>query len=354
VARFAPFSQPGQLSMLRALRHLARAVFARRDPATTSHMKRRALVAAVLLLLLGAAGYGVYWWKVVRADAAPDAPKFVEQKPALAADEFEQLARTNPVELLAQCLSRYQREVTGARATVQKQERVQGKPAHPEMPPVEVIELFVRGDVPNPDTQKTAIEVLMKWKSGAKSFLGSEIRATLFSEKAKADGGLDGKVVTWRPEARFQKESFAVPPNNELAKGQSRYCIRDAGLYRTMLRTHTAWKARQEANEFDFEYLGKQTPEHIGRECLVIRRKCKGVEVDAFEVGGVATGKPELEGFTEVTIFVDAERRLQLGTELVRTEATGTRVLLGAYYFRDVQLNPPFAADTFTIAELKR
>lgn len=341
--------------MFRAIRSLARAVFARRDPATTSRMNRRALVILVFLLLLGATGYGVYWWKVVRADAAPDAPVFdPKDKPIAPADEFEKLARENPVELLAQCLSRYQREVTGIRATVQKQERVQGKPAHPELPPVEVIDLFVRGDVPDATTHKTTIEVLMKWKSGAKSFLGSEIRATLFSEKAKADGGLDGKVATYRPKAPFQSLNTGVPPNNELAKGQSRYCIRDAGLYRSMLRTHAAWEARQTAKEFEFEYLGKQKPEQIGRECFVIRRKCKGVEVDAFEVGGVATGKPELEGFTEVTIYIDTERRLQVGTELVRTEANGTRVLLGAYYFRDVQLNPTFATDTFTIAELKR
>lgn len=335
------------------MRHLTRALFAGRDPATTRRMNRRALVVSAFLLLLGGAGFGV-WWNVFRAEAAPDAPVFDENPPPVAADAFEKLARENPVELLAQCLTRYQHEVKGLRATVQKQERVLGKPAHPEMPPVEVIELFVRGDVPDATTHKTAIEVLMKWKSGAKSFLGSEIRATLFSEKSKADGGLDGKVATYRPKALLGSLNTGVPPNNELAKGQSRYCIRDAGLYRSMLRTHAAWKARQEANEFEFEYLGKQTPEQIGRECLVIRRKCKGVEVDAFEVGGTATGKPELEGFTEVTIYIDAERRLQVGTELVRTEANGTRVLLGAYYFRDVQLNPTFAADTFTVTELKR
>lgn len=339
--------------MVRALRHLGRAVFARRESAKTSRMKRRTLAVLVFLLLLGAGGYGVYWWKVVRATAAPIAPEFTETKPPVEADEFEKLARENPVELLAQCLTRYKSEVKGMRATVQKQERVQGKPVHPEMPPVEVIDLFVRGDVPDPVTHKTAIEVLMKWKSGAKSFFGSEIRATLFSEKAKADGGLDGKVATYRPKALIGSLN-AVPPNNDLAKGQSRYCIRDAGLYRSMLRTHAAWKARQEANEFSFEYLGKQTPEQIGRECYVVRRKCKGVEVDAFEVGGVATGKPESEGFTEVTIYIDAERRLQVGTELVRTEENGTRVLLGAYYFRDVQLNPAFAADQFALTELKR
>ena len=60
------------------------------------------------------------------------------------------------------------------------------------------------------------------------------------------------------------------------------------------------------------------------------------------------------EGFTEVTIFVDAERWVQVGTELYRTEPDGTRVLVGAYAFRDVQLNPDFPPDTFTPAGMKK
>jgi outer membrane lipoprotein-sorting protein len=129
------------------------------------------------------------------------------------------------------------------------------------------------------------------------------------------------------------------------------------GLYRSMLRTYEAWKDRAETGELEYKYLGKQTPEHIGRECHVIKRVCKRVEIDAFEVGGKASTDPNVvaaEGFTEVTIYIDAERWLQVGTELYRTEPDGTRVLVGAYYFRDVQLNPSFAPNTFTEAGLKK
>ena len=60
------------------------------------------------------------------------------------------------------------------------------------------------------------------------------------------------------------------------------------------------------------------------------------------------------EGFTEVTIYIDAERRLQVGTELYRTEPDGTRVLVGTYYQRDVELNPTFPPDVFTLEGLKK
>ena len=38
----------------------------------------------------------------------------------------------------------------------------------------------------------------------------------------------------------------------------------------------------------------------------------------------------------------------------VETKPDGTRVLIGAYYFRDVQLNPTIPPDTFTAAGLKK
>ena len=311
---------------------------------------RRIVIAAVVLALLGGGGYAL-WTTFTKGEPPPPIPIHKDKGEALSTQQqFAKLAETDPVKMLDECLTRYQREVKGGmHATLQKQERVQGKPKHPEMPEVEVIDLWVRGDVPDTEN-KTAIEVLMKWKSGAKSFLGSEIRGTLFSEKPKAEGGYDGKVVTWRPTATFSKLSFPTPPNSDLAKGQSRYCIRDAGLYRAMLRTHEAWKKRQQAGELKLEFLGKQTPASLGRECYAIKRICNGVEVDSFELGGTATGDPATEGFTEVTIYVDVERWIQIGSELYRTEPDGTRVLVGAYYFRDVQLNPGFPPDTFTAA----
>jgi hypothetical protein len=326
-------------------------------------MSRRLLVTAAFVAFTAASaglGLGLYA-KYFDSTSVPDVQPYIDDptKPLVQTDEFEELARTNPVAMLGQCLSRYQREVKGGvRFTLRKQERVQGKPLPPDVPPVEVIEVWVRGDVPDPETKRTAIEVLMRWKSGARkpssdfTGLARPIEATLFSDKP-APEGYGGKVVT-RPGV-VQPISAPMDPSSQLAKGQSRFCIRDAGLYRSMLRTHAAWEARQAEGTLDVRYLGKQTPEHVGRECYVIRRVCREAEVDAFEVGG----KPDptaaaSEGFNEVTIYIDAERWLQVGTELYRTGADGTRVLVGSYFFRDVELNPEFPADTFTAAGLKK
>jgi hypothetical protein len=322
-------------------------------------MSRRLIIAIVVVAALTGAGFAAYSL-FLKGEPPPPTPDFTDDttKPLTPAEQFEKLARENPVAMLDQCLKRYNREVKGGvRFTLEKQERVKGEPKPPEMPPVEVIDVCVRGDVPDPQTHKTAIEVAMKWKSGAKSFLGSEIRGTLFSEKPKAEGGFDGKVITWRPTAPFSKMSSPVPANNDLAKGQSRYCIRDAGLFRSMLRTHEAWKHRQEAGELKVEYLGKKTLPQVDRECHVIKRLCPRTEIDSFEIGGTASADPMVvatEGFTEVTIYIDAERWLQVGTELYRTEPDGTRVLVGAYYMRNVQLSPSFPPDTFTAEGLKK
>ena len=49
------------------------------------------------------------------------------------------------------------------------------------------------------------------------------------------------------------------------------------------------------------------------------------------------------EGFTELTIMIDAKRWLQVGTELRRANGE----LIGAYYFRDIELDPSFPKETF-------
>ena len=320
---------------------------------------RRLLFVVVFFALLAGIGTGLYA-RYFRGEAPPpDTVLKKEDKLLSTQEQFDKFAHEDPIKMLAAALTRYENEVKGgAHFTIEKQERVQGKPKHPDMPPVEVIDVWVRGDVPNPETKKTSTEVLMKWKSGAKSVLLAEIQGTLYSERPKADGGLDGKAYTWRPKAIIGSLTGPLDPNIITAKEQSRYCIRDAGLYRSMLRTHEAWKARQEAGEFKFEYLGKKVIEKTGgRECYVIKRICVRTEIDAFELGGHANNDPKVvanEGFTEVTIYIDAERWLQIGSELYRTEPDGTRVLVGAYYMRDVDLKPTIPPDTFTTAGLKK
>ena len=320
-------------------------------------MTRRLIVAIVLLAFLIGAGF-VGYDRYFSAPPSAVAPIHVDSGDKLPTQpEFDELAKTDPVKLLSTCLTRYEREVRGLHCTMEKQERVQGKPKHPDMPEMEVIDLWVRGDVPDAKTKQTAIEVVMKWRSGAKRVLFAEVQGTLFSEKP-APEGLDKKVVTWRPEARGVKLSLPLEPNSGAAQGQSRYCIRDAGLYRSMLRTHEAWKGRQEAGEFKYEYLGTKAVEKAGgRECHAIRRICPRTELDAFELGGTAPTDPKTvaaEGFTEVVIYIDRERWVQVGTEQYRTEPDGTRVTLGTYFFRDVELNPTFASDTFTTEGLKK
>lgn len=352
--------------MIRRLRHLVRGLFTFATPRKLSEspqqsfrgrlMLRRLVGLAIVFALLAGLGLGGYWQysQLFQGEPLPPTPEFKDDGNRLPTqEEFDKLAESDPVKMLSACLTRYQREVTGGiHATLQKQERVKGKPDHPEMPPVEVIELWVRGDVPDPETKQTAIEVLMKWRSGAKSVLGAEIRGTLYSQKPEAENGL-GKVRTWRPDALAFKLSIPIVANSDPAKDQSRYCMHDAGLYRTLLRTHEAWKARKAAGELKTEYLGKRIVETLGRECHIIKRICPRLEIDAFLIGGTPSTDPK-EGFTEVTIYIDAERWLQIGTELYRTEPDGTRVLLGAYYFRDVTLNATFSPDTFTVDELKK
>jgi hypothetical protein len=309
------------------------------------------LVTGLIFALLAGLGVGAYF-KYFRSDPTPEVQPLEDKGEKLSTqEEFDKLAREDPVKMLAEAVTRYQREGhKSAHFTLEKQERVKGAPKPPAMPPVELIDTWVSGDVPDHETKKTAIEVVMKWKQGAKKVLGAEIRGTLFSERPGAKD--EGKVVSWRPDAWVKKLGPPMAPNSEAAKDQSRYCIRDAGLYRSMLRTHDAWKARQEAGEFKFEYLGKKPIEALsGRECHIIKRICPRVEVDSFEIGGATNLDPKVvavEGFTEVTLFIDAERWLQLGSELYRTEPDGTRVLVGVYHFRDVQLDQPIPPDTFT------
>ncbi len=140
-----------------------------------------------------------------------------------------------------------------------------------------------------------------------------------------------------------------------MAKGASRYCMADAGLYRAMLRSHTVWKKRQNDGVLQWRFVEKRAvPEVGGRVCYVVERTCPSPEVDPFEIGGEpnirSSDNPADVGSVRVTLFIDAERWLQVGSELHRQDGH----LLAGYYFRDINLNPTFAHDTFTTDGLKK
>jgi hypothetical protein len=101
-------------------------------------------------------------------------------------------------------------------------------------------------------------------------------------------------------------------------------------------------------------YHGKRAvPEVGGHECYVLKRTCKTTEVDPFALDEPAPTDAKVidrDGFTEVTLYIDAVRRLQLGTVIRRTDGE----LVGEYFFRDVALvKAEFPSDTFTPAALR-
>ncbi len=313
-------------------------------------MARRVAVALLVATTLILAGIGAY----TLAFPSPPRVEHVEipdfrppDAPPPPADEFAELAKSDPVGMLAACLTSYRQSANGFTAVLAKRERVMGKLAEPEL-----IRLAVCGDVPGPD-KATRIEVRMIWDQGAKTdgnplFLGEKtIRGTMFVE-----GKNNNQMVVYRPDATLQDWYF--DPKVSMARKASRYCITDAGLYRGMLRTYTAWEKRKAAGELKSTYGGKRVvPEAGGRECYVVTRTCLRPEVDSFALDEQAptdAATIERDGFTEVTVFIDAERRLQVGTVLRRTGGE----LVGEYFFRDVVLTKTeFPPDTFTTAALR-
>jgi hypothetical protein len=300
------------------------------------------LVVVALLGGVGACAWrlGVYDWLLAGPQPLPvEPPTVVDRGNDLAdPDEFARLARTDPVAMLEQCLLRYRREVKQLRATLEKRERLDGVLHDPE-----VVRLAVRHD---------PLAVALRWEAGAREDrVGVKTVGVVYPdpEDPKRD-----RMRVWRPDARlsFMKET-AVGPKDSDARRAARYCARESGLDQVMLRTLAAWKRAKDRGD-RIEYVGLEpVAEAGGQTCHVLRRTCPGLEVDSFALDEAPPTDPEKlrkDGFTEVTLYVDAERRLQVGSRLTRD---GGAELVGSYFYRDLELNPELPADTFTMAALK-
>ncbi len=313
--------------------------------------RMRYLLLGSILVFTG--GVWACWTWLRPAPPLAESEEFYDdQKPLPEAEAFLRLLLDHqPVEALEKCLARYQREVRhGMTATLLKKERIYGQPPPPQEPVQEVIDLAVRGDVPD-ESGRTHIQVRMIWREGARQVLGSPVRGVLFVEE---QGGGKDKILTYRPQALLRPEHY-IALNDVSARSSSRYCVRDAGLYRGMLRTYTVWKQRQQAGRLQVRYLATEAVDFLdGRVCHILERNCPEPEVDPFEIGGTPNIRPGDQpadlGVVRVRIYLDAERWLQLGSELYRADGH----LLASYYFRNVNLEPTFAPDEFTPEGLKR
>jgi hypothetical protein len=227
--------------------------------------------------------------------------------------EMEKLARTDPVAFLENCLRRYDREVKGYRATLQKQERIGGT-----LQSTEVIDVAFREE---------PFSVLMKWRKGTRL-----AQKTLFVK-----GEYDDQLQVLPSGILSLAGVVPRDPNGADARQSSRYTITEFGLKIGTQRTLAAFEAAKKDKGLHVEYLGKKKiKEAGGRLCWVLRR-------DRYK-------KPEVDGVTGLTFYVDVETWLQVGSTL---KGAGNR-LIGEYFFRDIVLNPDFDKGTFSREALKK
>jgi hypothetical protein len=227
-------------------------------------------------------------------------------------DDMERLAQRDPIAFLKECIRRYNQDIKGYTATLQKQETIDG---HLERR--EIIDVAFRED---------PFGVLMHWKEGARR------AAALLYVK----GENDNKILI-RPSGILSVAGIVARDlNSSDAKKGGRYPLSEFGIKIGMQRTLASWEKAKKENALHVEFLGVQRNEETGnRPCWILRRS--------------RYAHVEDEGILELTTYIDRENWLQVGTVL-KGEG-GKRI--GEYFFRDIHINPEFPRGTFTRASLK-
>lgn len=253
-------------------------------------------------------------------------------------DEFDALARTRPVAMLGACVERARADLRGYRAVMTKRERMGGKLYDPE-----TIQVSCREE---------PFAVMMKWTAGFRSVLGSDVKAIRY------DAGAKDPLLVYRPRAILQKES-PVNPRGDSARSAARVGIEEFGVAHAARRTHAAWAEAERRGELLVEYLGVQShPDAGDRPCHVVRRNCREPQIDPFVAGTPSEpGTPPVavadhnraDAFDTVTVWIDRETWLQVGTEQRRAGE-----LIARYFFRITERNPAFGKDEFTPAALRK
>ncbi len=227
---------------------------------------------------------------------------------------MEQLAHTDQIAFLKNCIRRYQRDVQGYTLVMQKQERINGY----LNPTKERIDVWFREDPHS---------VLMKWRDGARL-----AEAVLWVE-----GQHDGKMLV-RPNG-FAARLIAgdVTPRDvdgPEARKSGRFPINRFGLKLSLERALASWQAAQNHHALHTESAGlKRLAEADDRLCYHIRR-----------IGD----EPEGDGVLEQVLYIDQETWLPVG--IISRGKDGE--LIGEYYFRQIHLNPDFQPHQFERAAL--
>lgn len=280
-------------------------------------MWTKRLLLALPVVLIGAP-LAVY----LLAHSAPP-PPFPEDVPEVAllddgslpdAARMQKLAADDPVRFLEFCLLRYRREVHGYRCTLHKQERIAGK-----LRPPEVVEVRYR---------RQPHSVYMHWLEGADR-----------AERVLYVQGENNDQMLVRPNGALRRavagDVVRRDPNGPEARQAGRYSLAHFGIEQGTQRIVGHWQAARQRGRFHADYQGTApVPQLGGRPCFRFFR---------------SSDLPEEDGVVELTLFVDRDTWLQTGSILKGKDGS----LIAQYFFRDVELNPPFPEGQFTAAALK-
>lgn len=220
---------------------------------------------------------------------------------------IEDLLRTDPPRFLQMCLDRYDREVQAYSCTLQKRERVADK-----LLPLEIVEAHFR---------EKPFSVSMNWKKGA-----GRAQKTLYVE-----GENDNRMLA-RPAGLLRLVGVvAKDVDSPEIKASGRYTITEFGMKLGTLRTLKPMIEARKRNALHVRYEGMFTvPEAGNRPCYKLVR--------------TPYLPPEDEGVNELTIYIDVDNWLQVGSVL--KDSAGQ--FIAEYYFRDIRINPTFAPNQFS------
>jgi len=242
----------------------------------------------------------------------PAAPTYPEE-PAPPVHEDSQPVRDpealpdpDPVAFMENCLRRYDQEVQGYACIMSKQERVNG-----HLYPEEIIQAYFK---------ERPFSVFMRWLKGAR-----QAKCALYVQ-GKNDGNM---LILPTSLARF---GIVLPkdPKGAEARQSGRYLITEFGIKIGMKRTLESWLEARAHHALHIEYLG-------------VYRVAKAGERPCYKLRRTKYAHPEVDGITELTLYIDTQTWLQVGSEL--RDAKGE--LIAEYYFRDIHLNPRFAPNQF-------
>lgn len=236
--------------------------------------------------------------------------------------DFLQILQTDPLQALQIGYQRCEKDWPSYTGLFHKQDRKNG-----ELRPAEVIRFAFRD-------QPYAVQML--WQSGSRKFA----EGTLY-----VAGENQGQMLVWLP--KLFGRITSIPPHGSMARDAARYSLQEFGIRLSMLRTWRAWTAAEKHGELQWKFLGEDFPEKTGRRrCFKLVRTCARDEIDPFtfdEPAPEITDANRADSVRSVTIWIDAERWLQVGTELRRADGE----LCGSYFFEDLQANPKFDANQF-------